>query len=1226
MDSINQIEALASRNAALTGTALLIDGRTEQDWLSFLPQFASLINFYDQDNNIHGNWSPFLLKDPVFLLASISKTPFQKLQALYVNTCNQLDGLLRTVNGTTSDEIGISFNSLFNQLIHIFMLIKRWVYFMQRSSEVYDLKTYVIYQTKTNYSKYLWAIVSLQQNLYYYKVPGIDPVDTSNFYFFDDYEEIIWKQNKDKSPYWDTLGLKDAVSKKGGPQLLNVYAALKKTGDQLFNFFYNIVQHAGTEFEKVKTLSGRYPDTILLRAFVNLLKNHQDQLNGITQKHLQFYYNDILKQTPKSSVPDTVFICAQLAKGIDVFELPTQTLFAAGTDKQQNPVFFNSASNFSLSQAQITTAYTLSFFSGQGFHLNNIVNPGLIAKDKYGKILSWDTFGGINDPQIPPPTELVIASPMLLLRGSYRTIILTLNTDDYENCNTIFSDAEYYFSGQNAWAKISNTTPVQQIPTPGLLQVTFVLLPNQPAIEPFLKNPDGLNSKWPMLKIVFNSVVQPSKPPQLTNLSIYVKVQELKASQLYNDFGALSIKAAFQPFGPTPLVKSNFLIGSDEVFSKPLTAPLTIQVDWDTPPLWGASYPCHKYYHCHKHKHCYRDKKCHDPLDYLSHYYKSYNDYLHRVANPEPMGQMIWDKFFAWLKRLFQGKRQTPIVQGLFKNKSFTIKPTLLQQGIWQPFYSPEKDEEIIVEIDKMPLFNINDGVLANSSTFKLSAEGYVADATIQNTNLQFTDTSKSGFLKFELSGPEYGFGSTLYPAVIADIALRNAWIIANQIPIPLLPPANLPFAPKVKDVLINYQATQYYDFANSVSEHPIECFFNSAFRYYKVYDNINGQTQYSYTAGNGMPLFQPFNNKGFLFLAVADLVPLSTLNLYVEISAANKSQGSPVNYYVAGSSAWVPLHLVTDSTNNLSCSGIIQLNIPADIADINPVMPVLPENNYWIAITVDDPEAFGKTTFLKTNGIQLLRSNETPLVTEFDQIPAGTISKLRVPIPQIADIVQPFPSFGGKSAESIVMMNERVSNRLKTKDRIVNHDDYFRLIRQEYGDIYFAKVHNHRPGYMHVYVVKAFDSWTDASAFAPLVSKCRTNEIEKFLKKRSSVFANIEVKNFSLKYVQLIAVVKIKTEYESEKIKAAVNHAFNIFLSPWITDSGTQSIINAPINNDEVLQLIKSIPGISAVDELLYLFDNESNTELDNNLSDSLFVPYINTGINPDDNIIIAQ
>ena len=135
-------------------------------------------------------------------------------------------------------------------------------------------------------------------------INGIRPVDNNEFGYFDAYEEFIWKQNKDKTPYWEILDLAYPLKANTDAKL---FYALKKAGDSLFAFFYTIIRNSNAEFEKMKSQKSRYPDATLLRTFVNLLKVEQDQLNGITQKHLKFYYEKIFKTVREACGADKRF-------------------------------------------------------------------------------------------------------------------------------------------------------------------------------------------------------------------------------------------------------------------------------------------------------------------------------------------------------------------------------------------------------------------------------------------------------------------------------------------------------------------------------------------------------------------------------------------------------------------------------------------------------------------------------------------------------------------------------------------------------------------------------------------------------------------------------------------------------------------------------------------------------------------------------------------------------
>src|SRR4051812_9929890 len=131
MNAIDRYKVTASWEQSLVPGPELIDSRTEQDRLTFLCRYASLINYYDSGNQLKANWSPFLMKDPVFLLASIGKTRFTEIDSRYRNTCAALERLLRQNAEEQNDAVPQAFNLLFGELTDIYIHIKQWIYFMQ---------------------------------------------------------------------------------------------------------------------------------------------------------------------------------------------------------------------------------------------------------------------------------------------------------------------------------------------------------------------------------------------------------------------------------------------------------------------------------------------------------------------------------------------------------------------------------------------------------------------------------------------------------------------------------------------------------------------------------------------------------------------------------------------------------------------------------------------------------------------------------------------------------------------------------------------------------------------------------------------------------------------------------------------------------------------------------------------------------------------------------------
>ena len=195
------------------------------------------------------------------------------------------------------------------------------------------------------------------------------------------------------------------------------------------------------------------------------------------------------------------------------------------------------------------------------------------------------------------------SSPMLFLMEGKRIISIELNFADTFN-HQLLKGANYYMSMQKTWLNVTKKLVSPGKPPPEIapiiinpksVTIKIKLDPTDPPIESFLLNKDGLNpdglaSSWPMFKIELSSFAGFDEIPVLDSLIVTVDVTGVKTFQLYNDYGTLSTKTAYPPFGPIPLVNSNFIIGSNEIFSKPINL-LIIELFWDNlPPDFSTYY------------------------------------------------------------------------------------------------------------------------------------------------------------------------------------------------------------------------------------------------------------------------------------------------------------------------------------------------------------------------------------------------------------------------------------------------------------------------------------------------------------------------------------------------------------------------------------------------------------------------------------------------------------
>lgn len=76
------------------------------------------------------------------------------------------------------------------------------------------------------------------------------------------------------------------------------------------------------------------PHFTLFLTFLQLLDRTRQSLNGLTARHLDYYYRQYLGFSPKPSVPDRVNVIVDLARGVRSVLLPAGTMLRAGSDSR----------------------------------------------------------------------------------------------------------------------------------------------------------------------------------------------------------------------------------------------------------------------------------------------------------------------------------------------------------------------------------------------------------------------------------------------------------------------------------------------------------------------------------------------------------------------------------------------------------------------------------------------------------------------------------------------------------------------------------------------------------------------------------------------------------------------------------------------------------------------------------------------------------------------------
>lgn len=117
------------------------------------------------------------------------------------------------------------------------------------------------------------------------------------------------------------------------------------------------------------------PHRVLFFAFLELFSLARDHMNGLTKRHLDFFYRDVLSLSPRKGVPDQVYVLAELADRQAPFRLPRGTALFAGQDDGGKDIVFTSREDLFVSKAVVAEVKSL-FVEKQVIDLERVrINP-----------------------------------------------------------------------------------------------------------------------------------------------------------------------------------------------------------------------------------------------------------------------------------------------------------------------------------------------------------------------------------------------------------------------------------------------------------------------------------------------------------------------------------------------------------------------------------------------------------------------------------------------------------------------------------------------------------------------------------------------------------------------------------------------------------------------------------------------------------------------------------
>jgi hypothetical protein len=884
----------------------------------------------------------------------------------------------------------------------------------------------------------------------------------------------------------------------------------------------------------------------LMLSFLKTLQASRDEFNDFTNRHLNFYYRDILQLREKKAVPDNVAVIFEPEKNIPQARVAAATALNAGKDATGKDLVYTTTREIIVNQIAVAAKKTI-YADKSANQLNGLYMSAAADTDNrftQNNVSSWRTFGSTANKKAE--IGFAITSPLLFAKEGRRRLSIEIEGGADMPRNSLVA----WFTGPKGWEEADvDLSPGIDFNSSATSR-RFLLIKmdeSKPAIAAYNEkmHKAGYPFSNPVVKIMirndqnFNKAFNFFSSLKRSSIKkIVLNVEGVKSFTIVGENGKLNPLQAFKPFGNNPVKnKSFFTIGNTEAFNEYLQT-FHLAANWK-----GA--PGNMYRH-----------------------YAAYDEFLIAarklpVLSTDRPGRPNQHQHTYFTKALVN-----------FNQGNVPGKLELLAGGKW-------------VKVDEdVP----NNYTARNMNTYNtFHAPGKVKDRYDPSNGTDFTENSRWGFAKVTLG---YDFGHNLFPSVLSYVISQNALAKAAA-DIKAMPPQ--PYTPEFTSLHLDYVLSDALD-VNANPEHVFVQLHPFGFA------TIDSPQQPLADAA--------YDRHGQLYLGLSNCTEPQIVNLYIARLDGTEDIDALINeniewQYLSGDN-WQKFkyeEVVTDTTNGFTSSGFISFAIPKEALLPNTLMG---ENLVWIkAVTATSAGAYPSILDVFANATEAIFSdnNNDPYHLSAP-LAAGTIAKPVVKIEGVKSVKQPYASYNGRMAEQETGFFTRTSERLRHKQRSWSIWDHERLLLDKFPAIYKIKCISHAekddmytPGHVLCVALPSTQRLAEKDLLQPRISKGVLQAAETYLADFMSTFAKIEVINPVYEIITVKCGVKMKTGFDETFYAGQLNKDLQQFISPWLADKNISPSFEGTIYASGIVNFIEERPYID------YITDFEATKTEGNNI-----------------------
>ncbi len=310
-----------------------VDEMSFEDLLTLSVEFASSLTFYNSELQPSGDWKAFLASNEIVIMANI------------IN--KDVDAMRRFIQTPENRQAAILSKTIFELVLEF----DKWIVDLQRSNSdpAHELVLKLNSMIRSTLREELHTICVVFEELRHTN-PDIESIN---------YRQLhgIWEIGRDRNgEVWFPHARAEA-----GDDVASAFENLSRATSEFFNALEHLKSLCSALLPRSLKTQSHDPAVSLFIAFLKLYKYAQENVNTFTQRHLDYYYQELLKVQYREKSLESTVLNFSIQSGAEPISINADTSFVCARDESLRDVVFQTNEELQVSDTEVSAAYTLKY-------------------------------------------------------------------------------------------------------------------------------------------------------------------------------------------------------------------------------------------------------------------------------------------------------------------------------------------------------------------------------------------------------------------------------------------------------------------------------------------------------------------------------------------------------------------------------------------------------------------------------------------------------------------------------------------------------------------------------------------------------------------------------------------------------------------------------------------------------------------------------------------------